>query len=451
MPPLSVPLITFPEDVYSDVRVERVATTLIQIRDGALEALAERTMVGAMLRVLKDGQWYYASTTDLDDISGQLTALAAAPRLPKQDGGGDVSLFLRPHVATVRRYDDSRIDEVDAAEKLALLRSREHLLARPSVRSWSATHSDEHVDKRFLSSKGADISFDRQSVGFDYSFTISHGEQTLTERFYVGSDDFSDLIGHDEALIAQLVRSERFVAEAEPITPGEYTVILGPTPAGIFAHESFGHKSEADFMLGDETMLESWPIGKPVGAPLLSIIDDGGVDGRGYVPYDDEGQPARRTWLIKDGVLTGRLHSAPTAAALDEATTGNARAMSFLYEPIVRMTNTWIAPGDQSREALFAGVEEGYFIETVKHGSGMSTFTLAPSLAWKIEQGQITRPVRISVATGTVFETLQEIDGVSDTLELDWSPRGGCGKMEQYPLPVGLGGPYVRVRRLQLS
>jgi len=449
--PLSIPPVSFPPGVYSDVRVERVATTTIVVRDGVLQELSVRSQQGAMLRVLKGGRWYYASTTDLSDISGQLTALASSPSLPGEPDGGDVSLFLQPHVTAVRKYDDRRIDEVPAADKLALLRSREPVLDRPAIRAWTSIHSDEHIDKRFVSSKGADVSFDYQSVGFVYGFTVSHGEQTLSESFKVGGEDWDAIQGHGDALLARIERAERFVAEAEPIAPGNYTVILSPKAAGIFAHESFGHKSEADFMLGDETMLESWPIGKPVGSKVLSIIDDGGVAGRGYVPFDDEGQPAKRTHLIKDGVLTGRLHSAPTAAALDEATTGNARAKSFLFEPIVRMTNTWIAPGDLTQEALFAGVDDGYFIETVKHGSGMSTFTLAPSMAWKIEQGKVTRPVRISVATGTVFETLQEIDGVSDTLDMGWSPTGGCGKMEQYPLAVGFGGPYVRVRSLQLA
>lgn len=448
---LDISPVTFPDGVYSDVRIERVATTRIRIRNGQLEVLSERITQGAMLRVLKAGRWYYASTTDTDTLSEQLAALAASPVLPGEAAGGDVALFLRAHQDRVRRYDDKRVDQIDVAEKLGLLKSRVGAFERPSIRSWVAVHADEHVDKRFLSSKGADLSFDRQSVGFTYGFVVAHGDETVQERFYIGSDDFADLRGHDEGLVAAIERAEQFVSEAEPIVPGEYTVVLGPTPAGIFAHESFGHKSEADFMLGDQTMLESWPIGKRVGAGLLSIIDDGGARGRGYVPYDDEGQPAKRTYLIKDGVLQGRLHSAPTAAALDEATTGNARAMSFLFEPIVRMTNTWIAPGALTKDELFAGVEDGYFIESVKHGSGMSTFTMAPSLAWKIEQGRITRPVRISVATGTVFDTLEEIDGVSDTVELDWSVQGGCGKGEQYPLPVGLGGPYVRVRRLQLS
>jgi len=198
-------------------------------------------------------------------------------------------------------------------------------------------------------------------------------------------------------------------------------------------------------------MKKEWALGKKVGSDILSIVDSGQIPGSGYVPYDDEGTAAKETYLIKDGILTGRLHSASTAAALEEGLTGNARAISFEYEPIVRMTTTYIKPGSKTFDELVSEVDDGYLIETIKHGSGLSTFTIAPSLAYRIENGKITDPVNIAVISGTVFETLSEIDGLSDKLELLSFVTGGCGKMEQYPLPVGFGGPYVRVRNMMVQ
>ena len=100
---------------------------------------------------------------------------------------------------------------------------------------------------------------------------------------------------------------------------------------------------------------------------------------------------------------------------------------------------------------LDGGFEDGFFIESCKHGSGMSTFTIAPSLAWRIKDGKVTDPVRIAVITGTVFETMGEIDGLSDTVEQSFKLGGGCGKFEQWPLSVGFGGPYVRIRRMNVA
>ena len=209
---------------------------------------------------------------------------------------------------------------------------------------------------------------------------------------------------------------------------------------------------KADFMLGDETMKKEWALGTKVGADILSIYDSGIDFGSGYTPYDDdEGTKATKTYLIKNGVLSGRLHSVSTAADLDESPTGNARAISCDYEPIVRMTNTVIDAGDKTKEELFAGIQHGYYIKTLKHGSGMSTFTIAPSLAYEIVDGKVGDPVKIAVITGNVFETLDLIDGLSDHAEMFSFVTGGCGKMEQYPLPVGFGGPYVSIAKMNVQ
>jgi TldD protein len=152
--------------------------------------------------------------------------------------------------------------------------------------------------------------------------------------------------------------------------------------------------------------------------------------------------------LIKNGCLSGRLHSAETAAALDEELTGNARAVSFEFEPVVRMTTTYILPGRLSFDELLSGIKEGLYVDSLNHGSGMSTFTLAPCRAYMIRDGKIAEPVKISVVTGSVFQTLNEIEGLTEEFKLLSFALGGCGKMEQYPLPVGFGGPYVRIRSL---
>jgi len=446
--------VSFPQGVYADVRLEQTVDHRILIRDGSLDDVLSRVETGALLRVLKDGRWYYASTTDLDRIDAQLAELAASDAL---EAGGlqDVADLLEVHTEDCRIFGDEPVDEVEVEAKLALLRRYTAHLDRPDIKNWSGHWKDQRRERRFLSSRGADVRQDYQEAGAIILFSIAAGQESLREFFKCADHRFSALIEqapkHEKELCAHLDKCARFVASAEAVEPGEYPVVLSPRVAGVFAHESFGHKSEADFMLGDPAMLEEWKIGTRIGPDNLSIVDHGGEPGSGWAPYDDEGQPAHKTYLIKDGLLTGRLHAAYTAAALDEACTGNARAMSFRFEPIVRMTTTWIEPGDLSQEELFSGVKDGFFIETYKHGSGMSTFTIAPSLAWRIKDGKVTDPVRIAVITGTVFETMGEIDGLSDTVEQSFKLGGGCGKFEQWPLSVGFGGPYVRIRRMNVA
>jgi TldD protein len=221
---------------------------------------------------------------------------------------------------------------------------------------------------------------------------------------------------------------------------------------GVFAHESFGHKSEADFMLGDENAKDNWKIGERVGNECLSIVDYGAqVGSSGYCPIDDEGTPVKKTYLINNGLLAGRLHSIATSQALDEEPTGNGRAKDFEFEPIVRMTNTYVEPGELTFEELISKVKLGIYALDMNHGSGLSTFTIAPRRCYMIRDGKIAEPVRVSVMSGSVFDALNMIEGCTKDFKLESMAFGGCGKMEQWPLPVGFGGPQVLISKLVVS
>jgi TldD protein len=240
--------------------------------------------------------------------------------------------------------------------------------------------------------------------------------------------------------------------QAKTIQTGSYPVVMDPEVVGVFAHESFGHKSEADFMLGDENAKSAWKIGTKVGSDKLSIVDYGAEVGTsGYCPIDDEGFPTQKTYLIKDGILQGRLHNMETAHEFDEAPTGNARSINFEYEPIVRMTNTYVEPGEKTFAELIAQVDEGIYVTGVKHGSGLSTFTIAPIKCYMIRKGQIAEPVKVSVISGDVFKTLALIEDCSREFQQEVSVFGGCGKMEQWPLPVGMGGANVLISKMMVS
>ena len=452
--PLQSVDIEFPAGVYADVRLERNVEHRVLYRDGELEDVQVKVETGALIRVLRDGQWLIASTTDIHDLTRAVADLASSRVLPPSDRDSGVDA-LEVHQDQVWIFDDERMDRLPLTDKLKVLSRFTPSLERSSIRTWNARWIDQHRDRRFISSRGADVSHDYQECGVILGFTMGEMASAVQESFRASGHRYSALEGDVDTLVsdleAHLDKCERFAREAVPVDPGPATLILSPMAAGIFAHESFGHKSEADTMLGDPQMLEDWKLGSRVASDGVSIIDGGAGLGSGYMPYDDEGQPTGTTHLIKDGFLRGRLHSAMTAAALGEPLTGNARAISFRFEPIVRMTTTTFGPGRESREDLFAGVNDGFFIETVRHGSGLSTFTIAPGLCWRIRDGAIAEPVRIAVITGTVFETLGEIDGLSDEVDVPFLVGGGCGKLDQWPLSVGFGGPYVRVRRMAVS
>ena len=444
---------TFPKGLYSDIRIEDVFETKIELTDGRLDEIKEKEYKGAFIRVFDGKRWFYSATSDIEGIQNELDALAKLADVNDDINNHPVVKKFEVNKGDFCEFvDDKDIANTQIEEKKELLEKYTDLIkGDENISSLKSFYVDSRKKKTFYSSKGADLVFDFQMAGLRLIFNLKNGDKLFTENYDCSSANFKDLRNRDSELKEQFRKAVAFLNNAEDVTAGKYTVILSPLAAGVFAHESFGHKSESDFMVGDETMRKEWTMGKKVGADLLSIIDDGHPEGSGHITFDDEGTRTKKTYLIKDGVLSGRLHSSSTAAYLEEDVTGNGRSINFEFEPIVRMTTTYIDKGKKTLNELISEVENGILVETIKHGSGMSTFTIAPSLAYAIKNGKIAQPLKISVVSGNVFKTLNEIDGVSDAIKLHSFILGGCGKMEQFPLSVGFGGPYVRVNNLDVQ
>ena len=445
-------MIEFKQDYYADVRIENRFSTNISYLDGKLTESKERREERAFVRVYDGEMWYYASTTDTRHIQKTLDDLYAVAKPNPNIKENPVVKRFEVNKAHLETFKNNSVRDISLSEKTELLRSFLPLITSESFMSMPmASYIDRNSLFGFYSSLGADISYDYQTCGIVLMCSMVEGEKKLNARWQKGDTDYKNPASvYDEAK-KELAEQAEFMRSSVPVEEGDYTVVLSPQAAGIFAHESFGHKSESDFMISDQSMKEEWQIGKQVGSSILTISEQGDILGTGYTPYDDEGTKARKNYLIKDGILAGRLHSAQTAAILEENVTGNARAMDCTFEPIVRMTTTYIEAGDKTFEELISPIKKGYYIKTINHGSGMTTFTIAPHIAYEIVDGKIARPVQISVISGNVFETLGLIDGLSDTMELLSFVKGGCGKMEQFPLPVGFGGPCVRVSKMKVQ
>ena len=441
----------FDNRFYADVRIEDRFSTSIIYRNGILEASKTRDEKRAFIRVFDGNIWYYASTSELENVQKELDTLYKQATPSDDILSNPIVKMFQVNKDVLMKFENDSVRNVAFPDKQALINRTLPILKDSGSAMSVALYSDSNSVYEFYSSKGANIKYDYQLAGIAVVVAFATENDFVQNMYYDAKPFFKDIVGVEDGLKDVICESQEFVKNATPCEKGKFPVVLSPLATGIFAHESFGHKSEADFMLGDETMAKEWKLGKTVGSSLLSIVDCGADFGSGYVPYDDEGTKCEKTYLIKNGILTGRLHSATTATVLNEELTGNARAIDCKYEPIVRMTNTYIEGGSDTFDDLVKGIKKGYFIKGVNHGSGMSTFTIAPSIAYEIIDGKIGRPVKISVITGNVFETLGLIDGVSKDIEIDSSVTGGCGKMEQFPLHVAHGGPYVRIREMNVQ
>lgn len=442
----------FPKDLYADVRIQETSSIWLNIQDGDLRGDGDELSKKAIIRVFDGRLWYSSSTSDLDHIQDELDHLAALAA-PNPD------IYEHPVVRRFEVHREKRLsfDGADDNRKVSREQWKELLdgyiaacptEAVPEISSWYGGVSAGHSRISFYSSKGAEIVQDFQNcwLNLGYAVTVDH-VTTFGGKSY-SKFTFDELRGHEAEMLAERERVLDFAKHAVDIEPGEYTCVLAPLVTAMFTHESFGHKSEADYMLNDQALRDEWVMGKKVGSEKISICDSGDMPNHGYCPYDDEGTKARETWLIRDGVLTGRLHNAESAAALNEELTGNARAVNASYSPIVRMTNTYLAAGSDDPEEMVRGVRDGLYIYDVSYGTGQSTFTIKPGICYRIRDGKICEPVRVNVLTGSVFQTLFDVDAVGTDLEL--FDTYTCGKNGQ-TVNVSAGGPSIRVKKLTAS
>ncbi|QQK07953.1 TldD/PmbA family protein [Miniphocaeibacter halophilus] len=438
----------FNPNLYTDVRIENNISTRIRIENNTIVENKEYSESGVIVRVFDGELWYTSSITNFDSIQKEIDYLS---KLAKENPNINENKI-------VNKYEVNR-DKLIQFESILGIENREKenlisdynkfLNSEENIIPKHLLYIDNYIRKHIITSKGTDVEYDYAECSVNISYYVKSKDNNPQCFKKVFKHDFNELKNKYDELEKDIEKNIEFYNEAKPISPNEYTCILSPMAAGIFAHESFGHKSEADFMVGDEKMLDEWAIGKKVGSDILNIVDCGNEINSGFVPYDDEGNKSKKTYLIKNGILMGRLHSSETSALLDEEVTGNARAVNFEFDSIVRMTSTFIEGGNMTVEELFSSVKNGIYIDTVNHGSGMSTFTLAPQRAYLIKDGKISSPVLISVITGNVMRTLNEITGVSNEVEI--ISGTACGKNDQFPLRVAVGGPYIKVNKLQVS
>ena len=442
----------FPEGLYADIRIERTVTAAYAVQNSEVMMNAEVKRAGAIVRVYDGKMWYTSVTNNIDELQAELDNLAALAQ-PDPDIANDPAVKLyEAHKDKVLRF------EGDNDNRRITRQQREELVKEyigacidesvSEVKNWYVNCNQGHLIKEFYSSKGAEIvqDFQQNFISVWYDFVIN--DLPLSGGRAFGSMDFEKLRGHEGEIVARRDRYIDYGKNAVDVTPGSYVAVLSPETTGMFTHESFGHKSEADLMLSDKTLQEEWVMGKMVGSDLVSICDSGDMLHRGYIAYDDEGTAPKETWLIKNRILTGRLHDANSAATLGEELTGNARAQDFGCTPMVRMTNTYMQPGETDPEEIIAGVKDGIYVYGVNYGTGQATFTMAPTICYRIRNGKLAEPLRVNVVTGSVFETLFNIDAVGNDLE--FCDTSTCGKNGQ-SMPVSDAGPTIRVKSLNFN
>jgi TldD protein len=430
---------------YIEAHLEESQSSHITYRGRELESIGRTTAIGGNVRALVRGGWGFVSFNNLDELPGKVELAVKQARLV---GKGESSLAaIEPVVDTVPAKIAKDPVAMPLSEKKQLLDEYNDIIWNtPKLQTSMISYGDSHKKVIFLSSSGSYIEQERTDIALRLTAVATEGNEVQQTGLSLGSSgNFSSIQGLQQQ-IEQMAQHAVELLSASQVKGGEYTVVLDPVLAGVFVHEAFGHLSESDFVYENDHLRQIMTLGKKFGSSELNIVDSAAIPGlRGSYKYDDEGMPATKTYLIREGKLVGRLHSRETAAKMNEAPTGNARAINCRYPPIVRMTNTYIEPGTASFEEIIGDIKEGIYVKNWYGGmTSMEMFTFSAGEAYMIRNGKVAELLRPVVLTGNVFNTLKNIDAIGNDLEMNQG--GGCGKAAQSPLPVSNGSPHIRIR-----
>lgn len=431
---------------YIEIRLEDGESSRFVYRGRELEDLGRTTFRGGDVRALVRGGWGFTTFNEVDDLRRRVAMAVEQARLVGHE---------ETHLAEVAPVQDIVEPFVKADPFLVPLSHKKELLdgyndiilSTPGIQTSQVVYRDLRRRVTLATSQGTYIEQGKVDVIARFTGIATKDGDVQQASLSTGRlGDFSFLETMRDEVQGVANKAVQLLT-APNVRAGEYTVVLDPILAGVFAHEAFGHLSEADHIYENEHLKDIMALGRRFSGKHLNILDGAAVPGlRGSYKYDDEGVPASKTYLIHEGVLVGRLHSRETAAKMGEMPTGNARAINYRHEPIVRMTNTYIEPGQTPLEDLLSGIKEGVYAEDWYGGTtSMEMFTFSSGGARMIRGGKLAEPLRGVVLTGNLFTTLENVDGVGD--DLQWTQGGGCGKAGQSPLPVSNGSPHIRIRQ----
>jgi len=431
---------------YIEIHFEESQATSIVYRGERLEEISRARNSGGNIRALVHGNWGFVSFNRLDGLREKVALALEEARLASRESFK--LLPTDPVVDTLVPQLKKDSTTIPLATKKELLDEyNDIILSSPKIQSTRINYRDTKRQRIFANSEGSYIEQAKTDLTSRLTAIAREDSEVQQAGLSLGSNgEFSALEGLHEQAREIARRAAALLLSAPQVKGGEYTVILDPVLAGVFAHEAFGHLSESDFVYQNENLRKIMVLGKRFGGKHLNIVDDATIPNlRGSYKYDDEGTPATKTYLIREGILEGRLHSRETAAKMGERATGNARAINYLFSPIVRMSNTFIEPGSASFEEMLGGIEEGVYVKDWYGGTtSLEMFTFSAGEAYMIRRGRLAELLRPVVLTGNVFTTLQNIDAIGN--DLGMNQGGGCGKGGQYPLPVSNGSPHIRIR-----
>ncbi len=452
---------------YSEARFQSKDGTNIIVKNGELQGVSVIKDSGIGIRVLVDGGMGFASTNILEkgsieeSVEIAIKLARASSKLRKEKIEFSEETFQRIKYEVEMKKD---FTQLNFEEKMEYLKKVEEKVkdTKINVPMRFLSYRDWLENKIFANSEGAWVESIIPRVYMMYNLVVLENGQMeqapfVEHAFSGGLENIEKDKPWDKA--AEDVKALKALIENGVSTPeGNVDVVISPEVSGIAVHESVGHPYESDRIFGreaaqaGESFVKPDMLGERIGTDVVNVIEDPTLPkSYGFYLYDDEGVKARPRYLIKDGIINEFLLNREYAKDLGLSSNAAARAVNYNREPIVRMANTYLAPGDHSFEEL---------IEDIKHGVYVKSFNewniddrryqqrYIGREAYLIENGEIKAPVRKPIIEITTRALWSSVDAVGK--EVEYYP-GTCGKGEPMQgVPVWMGGAHARLKNIKL-
>ena len=468
---------------YADIRIVHRRTQHVGVRNGSVNTLSSEESVGFGVRVIADDAWGFAASSQLtregvERVAAQAVEIARASATVQRE---PVDIGLpEAHTGSYRTPFETDPFSVPLEEKLSLLLAADEAMRRvEAVRVAQGAVVCWRENKTFASTEGAFLEQELVETGGGIvAYAVGDGE--IQQRSYPNSFARDQRTGGWEVVEAMELpaNGERVASEAvalltaDPCPATVTTLILGPTQLALQVHESCGHPTELDRVFGSEAAYAGTSFLTPdklgtfrYGSPIVNLTADATIPGGlGTFGYDDEGVPAQRVPLVREGVFVGYLSSRETAAQLAklrgtdpaQARSGGAmRASGWDRIPLVRMTNINLEPGEWTFEDLLADTGEGIYMEMNRSWSiddKRLNFQFGTEIAHEIKGGQLGRLLKNAIYTGITPQFWGSCDAIcnADHWRVWGTPNCGKGQPSQVA-HTGHGAAPARFRNVEVG
>ena len=440
---------------YCDVRAEQQIKKSILIENKEIEHIRNSEDKGIGVRLIKNGAWSFCSITNpksFDEIKNILDKTIKNSDYTNSNKKNKINLHNNPINKKQINFPVIKKPEIEELTSIGL-ECNEIMMNSPAIIRSVTNPYFVTNSKYFVNSEGSKILQNFTDVIMEMVATAHESGITQSVNITEGGRGGMELIQSKSQQSAKeiSVKASELI-KAKPVKEEKTTLVMNPDFVSLLTHEILGHPSEADRVLGKEMAWAggAWwkgKIGEKIGSENLNVFDDPTIkESLGWYYYDDEGVETKKTNLIENGILKNHMQNRETSEIFNSIPTGNMRATSYRYMPLIRMACTCIGNGDQEVNEIIKDVKNGYYISNMKVPSidmKRYNWSISCQYAQKIENGELTDLQRDVIVMGTAPEFFNSIDACGNDFTV--RPITNCGKGDpMQSMIMGNGGPTIR-------